>query len=120
MPRPKTHDDALRENLLARAGELLAEEGPQGLSLRRLAAEVGTSTTAVYSLFGSKPALIAELCAEGFRRIGDQLGSMEPTGDPLTDLVRLGLIYREAALAQRHVYPIMFAGASPGGEQPAG
>ena len=119
MPRPKTHDDALRVKLLNRAGELLAEEGPQGLSLRRLAAEVGTSTTAVYSLFGSKPALISELCTEGFRRIGERLESVPHTDDPPADLVRLGVVYREAALAQRHIYPIMFADAAASGEPPA-
>ncbi|WP_024877920.1 TetR/AcrR family transcriptional regulator [Saccharomonospora piscinae] len=119
MPRPKTHDDALRVKLLDRAGELVAEEGPQGLSLRRLASEVGTSTTAVYSLFGSKPALLSELRADGFRRLGDQLRATAPTGDPIADLVRLGTEYRAFALTQRHLYPIMFGDPGMPGGGPA-
>lgn len=117
MPRPKTHDDLLRAKLLDRAGELLADEGAQGLSLRRLASEVGTSTTAVYSLFGSKPALLARLCAEGFRAIGDRLREVRLTGDAVNDLVHLGTAYRDTALAQRNLYVLMFAGGdstSPG------
>ena len=58
MPRPKTHDDALRRRLLERAGELLSTEGPGAVSLRKIATDVNTSTTAVYSLFGGKPALL--------------------------------------------------------------
>ncbi len=114
MPRPKSYDDSLRAKLLDRAGALLATEGLQGLSLRRLASEVGTSTTAVYSLFGGKPELIAELRAEGLRDIGDRLRSAPRTGDAVADLVRLGMVYREAALAGRHSYPAMFTGDHPG------
>ncbi len=114
MPRPKSYDDSLRAKLLDRAGALLAAEGSQGLSLRRLASEVGTSTTAVYSLFGGKPELIAELRAEGFRAIGDRLRSVTRTGDAVADLVRLGMAYREAALAGRHSYPALFTGNHSG------
>src|SRR5439155_11462777 len=38
VPRPRTHDDALRVRLLDRAGVLLSKEGMSALSLRRLAA----------------------------------------------------------------------------------
>ncbi|EHR59587.1 TetR/AcrR family transcriptional regulator [Saccharomonospora cyanea] len=114
MPRPKSYDDSLRAKLLDRAGALLSAEGSQGLSLRKLASEVGTSTTAVYSLFGGKPELIAELRAEGFRAIGDRLRSVTRTGDAVADLVRLGMVYREAALAGRHSYPALFTGNHSG------
>ncbi|MEU6646212.1 WHG domain-containing protein [Saccharomonospora sp. NPDC046836] len=116
MPRPKTHDGALRLRLLERAGELLAAEGAKALSLRRLAADVQTSTTAVYSLFGSKPDLVNALYIEGFRRFDARLRAVVRTGDPIEDLVRLGLAYRDTALADRHLYSVMFASAAPGFE----
>jgi hypothetical protein len=37
------------------AARVLAEDGPHGLSLRRVAAEAGGSTQIVYTLFGGKP-----------------------------------------------------------------
>ena len=52
MPRPKVHDAALRLRLLECAGATLSTRGIAALSLRTLAADVGTSTTAVYALFG--------------------------------------------------------------------
>ena len=116
MPRPKTHDDALRVRLLDRAGELLSTQGASALSLRKLAADVDTSTTAVYSLFGGKPALVRELYVEAFDRLGSRLHAVTPTGDPLEDLVRLGIAYRDSALADPHLYAIMFGDAIPGFE----
>lgn len=109
MPRPKTHDDALRARLLERAGELLSAEGPGALSLRRLAADVNTSTTAVYSLFGGKPALLNSVYEEAFRRFGERLDAVPQTGDPVEDVVQLGLAYRESALADPQFYLVMFS-----------
>jgi AcrR family transcriptional regulator len=86
------------------------------LSLRRLAADVGTSTTAVYSLFGGKPALVRELFVEAFHRFGGHLRAVPRTGDPGEDLIQLGLAYRRSALADPHLYPIMFANIMPGFE----
>ncbi|WP_020668210.1 TetR/AcrR family transcriptional regulator [Amycolatopsis nigrescens] len=116
MPRPRTHDEALRLKLLDRAGELISAEGPKALSLRKLAADVGTSTTAVYSLFGSKPDLVTALYMEGFRRFQARMARLEPTGDPAEDLVRLGLTYRESALTDPQLYSVMFTKVVPGFE----
>ncbi|KAA5833653.1 TetR/AcrR family transcriptional regulator [Saccharopolyspora hirsuta] len=113
MARPRAHDDALRTRLLDRAGEVLSAQGPEGLGLRRLAADVGTSTTAVYSLFGGKPGLVRELYVEGFRRFGDRMEQVPRTDDPVADLCALGLAYRESALANPHFYSIMFGRAVP-------
>ncbi|MBP2474690.1 AcrR family transcriptional regulator [Crossiella equi] len=108
MPRPKTHDDALRGKLLDRAGHLLSSQGPGALGLRGLAQDVGTSTTAVYSLFGGKPGLLRELHLEAFRRFGAHLAAVPMSEDPAHDLNELGLAYREAALADPHLYAVLF------------
>jgi AcrR family transcriptional regulator len=113
VARPKIHDDALRANLLERAGALLSLEGPAGLSLRRLAADAGTSTTAVYSLFGGKPGLVREVYMEAFRRFGAQLTEVPVTGDALHDLAELGWAYRANALTNPHLYTVMFGRALP-------
>ncbi|KAA9151775.1 TetR/AcrR family transcriptional regulator [Amycolatopsis acidicola] len=116
MARPRTHDENLRLRLLDKAGELLSTDGPKALSLRKLAGDAGTSTTAVYSLFGSKPDLVNALYAEGFRRFGERMAATGRTDDPAEDFVRLGLTYRESALADPHLYSIMFTKAVPGFE----
>jgi AcrR family transcriptional regulator len=117
VPRPKVHDAALRLRLLECAGTTLSTSGLAALSLRTLAAEVGTSTTAVYALFGGKPGLLEALHAEAFSRLGARLGAVPVGADPVEDLVALARAYREAALADPHFYDVMFGGALPAGEQ---
>jgi AcrR family transcriptional regulator len=82
--------------------------GVRALGLRRLAAAAGTSTTAVYSLFGNKAGLLDGLYHEAARRFGARLATVESTADPAGDVVRLGIAYRDYALTDPHLYSIMF------------
>jgi AcrR family transcriptional regulator len=54
VPRPKQRTPALREHVLEAALALLAAEGVQGFTARKVASTAGTSTPAVYELFGGK------------------------------------------------------------------
>jgi AcrR family transcriptional regulator len=107
--RPKVHDEALRGRLLSDAAALVFDGGVDALSLRRLASGAGTSTTAVYSLFGNKAGLLDGLYAEAARRFGERLAEVGVTDDPLRDIVRLGLVYRDYARDEPHLYAVMFA-----------
>ncbi len=109
MARPKVHDAALRERLLERAAALLSGGGPDALSLRTLAQDCGTSTTAVYSLFGGKPALLDVLRGGAVRRLTERLAAVEPGQDPVEHLARLALAYRAAALDDPNVYEVLVA-----------
>jgi AcrR family transcriptional regulator len=91
---------------------VLAEEGASALTTRRIASEVGTSTTAVYTYFGSLEGFVQQLVHVGFDHLADRMAAVTPTEDPFTDLVRLSMVYREAALDRPHFYHAMF-GASP-------
>ncbi len=108
MARPKLHDEALRVRLLEQAVRTLSEDGPQGLRLRKLAADAGTSTTAVYSLFGGKPGLLEALFDEAFARFGRRLAEVEYTGEPRADMLALAHAYRASALHEPHFYQVMF------------
>lgn len=119
MARPKLHDEALRIRLLDTAAAVLTSEGPDALSLRRLAAEAGTSTSAVYALFGGKPGILRGLFIEAFTRFGAHLDKVTPSDDPLTDLLALGHAYRASALADPHLYAVMFGSPVPGFEPTA-
>ncbi|GAA1242670.1 TetR/AcrR family transcriptional regulator [Pseudonocardia aurantiaca] len=119
MVRPKVHDEALRRRLLERAGAMLSAGGPAALSLRTLAHDCGTSTTAVYSLFGGKPALLNAVLEEALLRFTAHL-AVVPGDDPVADLVRLGAAYRLGALADPHLFDAMFTGElQPVGAQAA-
>jgi AcrR family transcriptional regulator len=112
--RPSVHDAALRLTLLDRACEMLSEDGPAALSLRRLAAEVGTSTTAIYSLFGSKADLVRAINQEAWLRFARHLRAIKDTDDAFRDIVDLGLAYRASAEANPHYYQVMVGTDSVG------
>lgn len=113
MGRKKVHGEQVRGQLLERAGEIVSFEGEAGLSLRRLAGETGTSTTAVYSLFGSKAGLVHALHTEALTRFAQFMRTVEYTGDLLEDLARLSRAYRASAHADPHYYRVIFGGDYP-------
>src|SRR4029453_19422854 len=99
MGRPREHDDTTAAALLAAAERILAEEGLQALSLRRLAEAADTTTRAVYSLFGNKDGLIVALSQRAFALLGAAIAELPATPDPATDLVEAGVaVFRRFAL----------------------
>lgn len=109
---PRRLDSRTRPALIDVAARLLAQEGPKSLSSRRLAAETGTSTMVVYTHFGSMSELVREMVHDGFSRLQRYLASVEPTADAVADMALLGRRYRSNALANPHLYMVMFGGAS--------
>ena len=61
-----------------RPRRLLADEGPDAVTTRRVAAEVGTSTTAIYSLIGSKDELVRADVPRGLPAPGRPPGRGRP------------------------------------------
>jgi AcrR family transcriptional regulator len=60
--------------------------------VRAVAAEAGTTTRAVYSLFGSKEGLLIDALAESaFDFLADNIAALDATGDPVDDLVAVGV-----------------------------
>jgi AcrR family transcriptional regulator len=100
--------EELRAALLDGAGRLLHDEGPHALSTRRLAEHVGTSTQALYTLFGGKDGVVRAMYREGFARLAARMRAVPRTDQPLVDLYELGLAYRAAAHASPHLYDVMF------------
>ncbi|MDR6912038.1 AcrR family transcriptional regulator [Rhodococcus fascians] len=110
MARPRIHDAELRTRLLEAAAETVARHGVDSLSLRKLAAAQGTSTTAIYSLFGGRAELLVALFGASFSSFGDAQRSVPVTGESEVDLRELAFAYRRWAMANPHLYAVMFGG----------
>lgn len=104
----------VRTRLVEAAARLLAEDGPKALTARRVAAEVGASTMVLYTHFGGMPELVRAVVEEGFERLAATLAEVPPSDDPLSDLARMAVAYRANALANPHLYSVMFGGAALG------
>src|SRR5947207_6204891 len=108
MSRKEHAAENLRPALIEAAARLIATEGADGLTLRRVAQEVGTSTMAIYTHFGGMPELRRAVRQEGFARLtarAEQLGESE---DPVADLAGLGLAYYQLAMSNTHLYRVMY------------
>ncbi|MEJ3747484.1 TetR/AcrR family transcriptional regulator [Actinomycetes bacterium KLBMP 9797] len=108
---PRSPDPRVKLALVDAAARLLATEGPQALTTRRLSAETGSSTMAVYTYFDGMTGLLREVVREGFARLQSHLGRVRTTRDPVADLALLGRAYRHNALANPHLYAAMFGGS---------
>lgn len=108
-----TGDRAVRSSLLDVAGDLLAREGPDALSMRRVADAAGCSTTVLYRLFRGKHGIVAGLYREGFDRLRSRLAAVERTGDHRRDIAALGVAYRDHALDHPAYYAVMFGRPVP-------
>ncbi len=109
MARPQKHDLTTREALLDAAEALLAAGGPDAVSVRSVAEKIAVSTRAVYSVFGSKPGLMAALAARGFHRLADLVNGLPVTDNPLADLAAAGPhAFRVFALERPHLFRITF------------
>src|SRR5690625_3368079 len=108
MARPRIHDESGRQRLLEEASAIIAQQGADALSMRKAAAAAHTTTAAIYSLFGSREALIEAVVTEGFQRFATHLRAVPHTDDPDADLLALGRAYRRNALENPHFYDVMF------------
>ncbi|GFG51401.1 TetR family transcriptional regulator [Mycolicibacterium agri] len=100
--------DRPREQLVEAGIRILERDGLPALSARKLAAETGTSTMAVYTHFGGMTGLIDAIASEAFARFTRALTDIEQTDDPVADFFVMGLRYREFALANPQRYQMMF------------
>lgn len=108
-PRPRTErSDATAMRLVEVAAGLLDEEGASAVTARRVTAEAGLSTMAVYTHFGSMDGLLAAIWREGFARFGAELERPSLTADPVADFMAQGWGYRHFALREPHLYKVMF------------
>jgi len=90
--RPRQHGDHTRRALLEAAERIVEAQGVDALSVRGVADAVGTSTRAVYTVFGSKEGLLVTLGGHAFALLGAAVDALPVTDDPVTDLVNAGAV----------------------------
>jgi AcrR family transcriptional regulator len=110
--KAKTYHHGDLKNALIKAGvEILANEGIEKLSLRKVALKAGVSHTAPYSHFSDKQALIAAISTEGFQRLSKALDSTIKShpNSPKKQLFESAQVYTKFALKNKDIFKIMFS-----------
>jgi AcrR family transcriptional regulator len=101
----------VRARLCDAAARLYVAEGEAGLSMRRLAAEVGCSAMAPYRYFADKQQLLAAVRTAAFDRLADALEGV--ARDNRHRAAEVGEAYVRFAFENREAYKLMFDLAQP-------
>jgi AcrR family transcriptional regulator len=111
-------------DVVAAARKILEREGPDGLTMRRLAEHMGIRAPSLYKHVEGKEDLEALLMAEAFRELGqemhDAIGSLRKGGSRKKALTELARVYRRWALAHPHLYRLVTGGPLPRERLPEG
>ena len=115
MGRPREHDEETREALRVAAERLFEEGGSKAVSVRAVTDEVGTTTRAVYSLFGSLDGLVVDaLAARAYSILEEGLDAQIETDDPAHDLVEAAVtIFRPFVRERPGLFRITFQRVVP-------
>ena len=99
-PRPST-----REAAITAAGRLLGAEGPDSVTMRRIASELGIKAPSLYKHFPDKRSLEAAVIAVGLLEFGRAMGAAVAAGGEPVRALAEG--YRAFALGNPHLYRLM-------------
>jgi AcrR family transcriptional regulator len=67
--KPKGEGHARRAEILTAAERIFVEHGYEGATIRKIADEVGLSSTALYMHFADKGEILQEICKEAFEQL---------------------------------------------------
>jgi AcrR family transcriptional regulator len=97
-----------RERILDAARELLLADGFHGFSMRKLAAKVHYTATAIYFHFPDKDALLGELVEREFIKFREAFNRTSKIADPIERLRKKGQTFVDFALSRPDAFKFLF------------
>ena len=111
MPRILSDSDVadFRERLCEAAERLFAERGPDAVTMRQLASELGVSPMTPYRYFEDKDDILAAVRTNGFTRFADDMETARASARGAKAIgTAVGKAYVDFALSNPHAYKLMF------------
>lgn len=99
------HHGDLRRAVMDRALEIIASAGPDRVSLRAIAADLGVSHTAPRHHVGSRDGLLTAIAAEGFELLAEAMAATREGGGTFLDV---GVAYVDFGLDHAAHFAVMF------------
>jgi AcrR family transcriptional regulator len=115
MPRSLSPADveAFRNRLCDVAEKMFAARGPDGVTMREMADELGVSSMTPYRYFKDKDAILAAVRTRAFNRFAAAMESVRLESAPQNAKARPGNAYLDFALAHPAAYRMMFDVSQP-------
>ncbi len=109
LRKPKGEGHARRAEILTAAERIFVEVGYEGATIRKIADEVGLSSTALYMHFSEKSEILHEICRSAFARLQTANSEvMEAAGSPEVRLRRLLEAYVDFGFANPNAYRLIY------------
>jgi AcrR family transcriptional regulator len=110
---------ATTAEILESARQVLVRDGPDGLTLRAIARELGLTAPALYRYYPSREHLIDHVIAAFYDELVDRLERVSAavaSDDPLGQLLAVARAFRKWALAHPREFGLMFGSPIRGNE----
>ncbi|MDY6924560.1 MAG: TetR/AcrR family transcriptional regulator [Pseudomonadota bacterium] len=107
--KPKGEGHARRAEILAAAERIFVEHGYEGATIRKIADEVGLSSTALYMHFAEKGEILHEICRQAFTTLmeaNDEV--LAGPSDPEARLRRMLRAYIAFGFANPNAYRLVY------------
>ena len=100
----------MRDNIIKAAFDIILNEGPEQVSIRKIAARIEYSPTSVYNYFRDRDAILLEIARISFRNFDEfiETSTRSINGNMWERLLGAARLYIEFALTQTHYYEVMF------------
>ncbi len=107
--KAKGHGHLRRAEILAAAERVFLSHGFEGATIRRIAEEVGVSSTALYMHFQDKGEILVEICEATFvRLLAQNAGFAAQDVDPVERVRRMLDAYMRFALENPNAYQVVY------------
>lgn len=106
--------EAMRENILNTAWQIVKDEGWQSLSIRKIADAIQYSVPVIYDHFENKDAILIEFGKQGFESVIKKLAAAKASStDPSEQLKAIADAYWEFAFKNKEYYQLMWGMSIP-------
>ena len=114
IERRAREKEELRSAILDAASKLIVEEGPQNLSIRKIAEKIEYAPSTIYLYFQDKYAILANIAIDSFEELTELMhGIVEREREPISMLRVMARCYIDFGLANPSYYQVTFLVAPP-------
>ncbi len=107
--RSEKEIEAVKEEILAQAVDMIIADGYNGLSMRKLAGRLGIAAKTIYNYFTSKDELYLAVVGRGYTELYNAcVNACEGVKDPVDRLGAIAGVYLEYGLENANFYNLMF------------
>ena len=116
VQRHRTPSLEVTGSIVEAALRIIGSDGPDSVTVRRLASEAGVAPMSIYNHFGDMHGVFDAVFEYGFTQLAEALRTSTTSSHPVLAIQEMGTAYRHFALENPDTYAVMFLRVVPGFE----